>query len=137
MINGQLTGIAQNMVIGLMGNTGTNTTGEHVHFEYIVDNNIKQDPGMFLNLNNYRYLDYALKMSGFAGTSDNLQLTADDISGILKYTSTDSYYKNSFPNSYYSIANKSNVFALFDNIYNAQQNRRVGNSKIFYRIETQ
>jgi len=134
MINGKLTDIAQNMVIGLMGNTGTNTTGAHVHFEYIV-NKIKQDPGTFLDLSNYRYTSYALRMSGFSGTSGNVQLTADDISGILRYSSTDPDYKKFFPQNYYSIAKNSNVPALFINAYYAQQNNGVEINNILYRGE--
>jgi len=88
--NGSLNGISKNMVIGTMGNTGTQTTGAHVHLTYYV-NNIKRSPGSFFHIDECRdgfpMTSYAQLMSGFNNSPDinQVSLTNSDIRGIEKY----------------------------------------------------
>jgi len=89
----QLTGIQQNMVIGIMGNTGTLSQDPHVDIIYKV-NNVMKNPSLFFNENNYTSTDYAKYMSGFSGTDkNNVTVSHSQIFFMYKYL------QREFPNS--------------------------------------
>jgi len=66
--NGSLNGISQNMIIGTMGNTGSYTTGAHVHLVYTVGGIVKNPAEYFYNNGNrsaFPMTDAARFTSGF------------------------------------------------------------------------
>jgi len=114
--NGQLTGILQNMVIGIMGNTGNLSQSAHVDLIYKI-NGITQNPVLFFNQNGNTFsfpsTDYSTSMSGLSldPKRENLSLTYSQISGIYDYL----YKENSATawNNLFNIGAKSNNFYQF------------------------
>ena len=111
--NNQLTGIAQNMIIGTMGNTGRYTTVAHVHFEYWQNDQRRNPIEFFGSTNGFQITDYARLMSGFPGNSTNFQPTLAQAQGIYNYLSTNASTAPDFPNNFNTLAAYSNQQALF------------------------
>ena len=105
-----LSGITQNMTIGTMGNTGTYTTGAHVHLVYAV-NGQAQHPGTFFDQSIYKTTAWADTMSGFPGTRNNLQLNYEQVQRMYQYLSADRF--NAFAS-----ASSNNQKYLFNYVYN-------------------
>jgi len=109
--NGSLNGIIQNMKVGQMGNTGTYTTGAHVHMVYTV-NGIPRDPLQYLNegrntpITDTGAQSYARLMSGFSVNG----LTNRDALGIYNFLSTNTENRNNFPGNYNALMNNNPQF---------------------------
>ena len=114
--DGSLDGVAQNMVIGVMGNTGTLTTGAHVHLTY-EKNLINQDPGLFFNEKMFTKDDYTKLMSGLSvnTTIDTFQMTLNQVQGIFDYL----YNKNEddIIKNFKNFADNSNNSDYFNIVY--------------------
>jgi hypothetical protein len=84
--NGKLNGIVQNMVIGVMGNTGTWSTGAHVHLTYAV-NGIDKDPALFFDKSQFKSDPYTRLMSGLSNNPDKakFQYTDSQITNMFNY----------------------------------------------------
>jgi len=88
--NNQLTNIAQNMVIGAMGNTGTLSAGAHVDLIYKV-NGVVQNPALFFykdeNRTKYPSTPYAVSMSGLSTDVkfNYTQLTSQQMREMYSY----------------------------------------------------
>jgi hypothetical protein len=115
--NDSLGGIAQNMIIGTMGNTGTNSTGAHAHIEYWM-NGIAQDPLLFLN-RTFPSNTFANLMSGFTGTVCTFQPSPWEVYGISHFLSTDPRYRGNYPNNFFNIRHNNNQINqnLFHSIF--------------------
>jgi hypothetical protein len=85
---GSLSGIAQNMVIGFMGNTGKDTTGAHVHLEYKVGGALV-NPGLLFDKSSFAIDDhnYTGLMSGLSNNwrLESFQLNYYQVEGIYNY----------------------------------------------------
>ncbi|MDR2542663.1 MAG: hypothetical protein LBC80_04340 [Treponema sp.] len=86
-----LTGISQNMVVGVMGNTGLWSQAPHVDLIYR-KNGVVQDPAIFFyqngGRNSFPITPLARAMSGFSGTANNVQLTYENVQGMYNYLTT-------------------------------------------------
>ena len=87
----KLAGIKQNMVVGVMGNTGNLSADPHVDIIYKV-NGAMQNPSSFFNINNFSATSYAKLMSGLGHGTDknNISLTFTQVQGIYNYLKTTS-----------------------------------------------
>ncbi|MCL2808625.1 MAG: hypothetical protein FWD24_01025 [Treponema sp.] len=112
--NGALTGISQNMIIGMMGNTGTLSANPHVDLIYTV-NGIVQNPAMFFYENGnraaYSMTPYANLMSGLSTAADysNFNLTVPQINGIFDYYSIHRNSSTSLTNAMRFAGNSNNL----------------------------
>jgi len=121
--DGKLNGIAQNMIIGVMGNTGTETTGAHVHLTYTV-NGKEQDPSLFFDKTKYNSDFYFGLMSGLSNDPDvnNFKYTPSQIFCLSNYLY--STYKTDLSNKFFSFSKQTDQG--YDFIMHAQNNKYWG-----------
>jgi len=117
-LNGSLNGIVQNMVIGVMGNTGTYTTGAHVHLVYKVGSNV-QDPAVFFYEGGravYPSTDYAKFMSGLSTATNinDMRLTNSQINNMYDYFNN--INKTNATSNFMRFSRNSNNYNEFINI---------------------
>ena len=116
----QLTGIKQNMVVGIMGNTGNLSAAPHVDIIYRV-NGVMQNPSSFYNINNFSATSYAKLMSGLGAGTDkyNIGLTSTQVHGIYNYLKTTSSL-----NSFSSFGVNSYQLQDFQSVYSYNYYRK-------------
>jgi hypothetical protein len=122
--DGILSGIAQNMVIGVMGNTGTHTTGAHVHLSYQVGG-IEKNPALFFDKAMFPQTEYAKLMSGLSHDKNlnTFQLSQNQVQGIYKFLDNNKELSvNDYFMTFGSYSNNKNEFT---SIYNNMQPYRV------------
>jgi len=110
---GELQGIKQNTIIGVMGNTGKLSDKPHVDVIY-TKNGMVQNPGLYFNKNSFPSTPYATSMSGLSNNSTNYILTSAQIYGIYDYYKTENATTAS--GNFMSLATKSNNFSDFARI---------------------
>jgi murein DD-endopeptidase MepM/ murein hydrolase activator NlpD len=121
--DGSLGGIAQNMIVGVMGNTGTDTTGAHVHLTYKVGG-VAQNPELFFDKSQFTMNDYSRYMSGFSN-NPNTSLTLQQASGMFNYLYNidNSPYKTNYMNTFTTFLNNANRQSYYDPITQYNNNR--------------
>ena len=82
--NGSLSGVIQNTVIGIMGNTGTLSLNPHVHLIY-KEGGRTLSPELFFDRTSFGTTSYARLMSGLGNYQDNFQPTQNQAINIYNY----------------------------------------------------
>jgi len=122
LTNGKLSGIVQNLTIGKMGNTGTWSTGAHVHLTYEL-NGKEQNPADFFDKSQFSADLYTKLMSGLSDNPDvkKFSYNADQISNLAEYLSANKITANQIGIRFFAFSSQT---GQFDDFYKfAQLNR--------------
>jgi len=123
LTDGKLNGIAQNMIIGEMGNTGTWTTGAHVHLTYEL-NGKEQNPADFFDKSQFASDSYTKLMSGLSNNPNTKEFKFDtyQITNLAEYLSTNKKIANQLGIRFFAFSNQTGQFETFFNY--AQSNKK-------------
>jgi murein DD-endopeptidase MepM/ murein hydrolase activator NlpD len=116
LTDGKLNGIVKNTIIGKMGNTGTWSTGAHVHLTYEV-NGKEQNPAGFFDKSQFDTTSdkYNKLMTGLSDNPDvkKFQYDANQIANLAEYISTSKTTVNQLGNRFFAFSSQTGQFDDF------------------------